>query len=55
MISAMLLAIEFGLNNIGLKCIWAITIKENDKAVKLFENLTLLKLQIWMIMKLNTN
>lgn len=44
MISAMLLAIEFGLNNIGLKRIWAITTKENDKVVKFFEKLNFIKI-----------
>jgi ribosomal-protein-alanine N-acetyltransferase len=44
MISAMLLAIDFGLNDIGLNRIWAITTKENDKAVKLFEKLNFIKI-----------
>lgn len=41
---AMVLAIEFGLNNIGLKRIWAITTKQNDKAIKLIEKLNFIKI-----------
>jgi ribosomal-protein-alanine N-acetyltransferase len=41
---AMLLAIEFGLNNIGLTRIWAITTKENEKAIKLIEKLNFIKI-----------
>ncbi len=41
---AMLLAIEFGLNNIGLKRIWAITTKQNEKAIKLIEKLNFIKI-----------
>lgn len=41
---AMLLAIEFGLNNIGLKRIWAITTKQNEKAIKLMEKLNFIKI-----------
>lgn len=41
--SAMLLAIKFGLNNIGLKRIWAITTKQNEKAIKLIEKLNFIK------------
>ena len=41
---AMLLAIEFGLNNIGLKRIWAITTKKNEKAIKLIEKLNFIKI-----------
>lgn len=44
MTSAMLLAIEFGLNNIGLKRIWAITTKQNEKAIKLIEKLNFIKI-----------
>jgi ribosomal-protein-alanine N-acetyltransferase len=40
---AMLLAIEFGFNNIGLKRIWAITTKQNEKAIKLIERLNFIK------------
>ncbi|MGE4347808.1 MAG: GNAT family N-acetyltransferase [Flavobacteriaceae bacterium] len=41
---AMLLAIEYGLNNIGLKRIWAITTKQNEKAIKLIEKLNFIKI-----------
>lgn len=41
---AMLLAIEFGLNYIGLKRIWAITNKQNEKAIKLIEKLNFIKI-----------
>lgn len=41
---ALLLAIEFGLNNIGLKRIWAVTTKENEKAIKLIEKLNFVKI-----------
>ncbi len=44
MTSAMLLAIEFGLNEIGLKRIWAITTKQNEKAIKLIEKLNFIKI-----------
>ena len=43
MTAAMLLAIEFGLNNIGLKRIWAITSQHNTKAIKLLERLNFIK------------
>ena len=43
MSSAMLLAIEFGLNNIGLKRIWAITSQDNTKAIQLLERLNFIK------------
>jgi ribosomal-protein-alanine N-acetyltransferase len=36
---AMKLAIDFGLHNIGLKRIWAITTLQNDKAINLLERL----------------
>ena len=39
MTSAMSLAIDFGLNNIKLKRIWAITDRQNEKAIKLLERL----------------
>jgi len=39
MTAAMLLAIDFGLNNMGLKRIWAATGKDNSKAIKLLEKL----------------
>ncbi|MES2138202.1 MAG: GNAT family protein [Bacteroidota bacterium] len=41
---AMLLAIKFGLNNIGLKRIWAITTQQNKKAIKLIEKLNFIKI-----------
>lgn len=41
---AILLAIEFGLNAIGLKRIWAITTKQNVKAIKLIEKLNFIKI-----------
>ena len=40
---AMLLAIEFGTNNIGLNRIWAITTKQNENAIKLIERLNFIK------------
>ena len=40
---AMQLAIDFGLNDIGLKRIWAITSKENFNAIKLLERLNFIK------------
>jgi ribosomal-protein-alanine N-acetyltransferase len=43
MTSAMLLAINFGINNIGLKRICAITTKQNERAIKLLEKLNFLK------------
>ncbi len=43
--AAIRLAIEFGLNNIGLKRIWAITNQNNTKAVKLFERLNFIKVK----------
>lgn len=44
MTSAMLLAIDFGLNTIGLKRIWAITSKDNTGAIRLFERLNFIKI-----------
>ncbi len=44
MTSAMLLAIEFGLNKIGLKRIWAITNQKNKQAIKLLERLNFKKI-----------
>ena len=38
------LAIDFGLNNIGLKRIWAKTTRQNDKAIKLLERLNFIKI-----------
>lgn len=43
MTSAMLLAIDFGLNNIGLKHIWATTSQHNTAAIKLLERLNFIK------------
>lgn len=42
--SAILLAIEFGLHIIGLSRIWAITTKQNEKAIKLIEKLNFIKI-----------
>ncbi|MHC2992897.1 GCN5 family acetyltransferase [Pontibacter sp. HJ8] len=44
MTSAMQLAIDFGLNTLGLQRIWAITTKQNDKAIKLLERLHFIKI-----------
>ena len=44
MTNAMLLAIDFGLKNIGLNRIWAITSKQNNQAIKLLELLNFIKL-----------
>jgi ribosomal-protein-alanine N-acetyltransferase len=44
MTAAMLSAIEFGLNNIGLERIWAITTQHNTNAVKLLERLNFIKI-----------
>lgn len=44
MTAAMLLAIEFGLDHIGLKRIWAVTTKQNEKAIKLLEKLNFIKI-----------
>jgi len=41
---AMLLAIEFGLKNIGLKRVWAITNQQNEKAIKLLERLKFIRI-----------
>ena len=43
MTAAMTLAIDFGLNNIGLKSIYAITTKQNEKAIQLLERLNFIK------------
>lgn len=43
MTNAMQLAIDFGLKEIGLTRIWAITSKENLKAIKLLERLKFIK------------
>ena len=44
MTSAMSLAIEFGLNTIGLKRIWAITSQNNTQAIALLERLNFIKI-----------
>lgn len=44
MTSAMLLAIDFGISTIGLKRVWAITTIQNEKAIKLLENLNFSKI-----------
>ncbi|OJX32714.1 MAG: GNAT family N-acetyltransferase [Chryseobacterium sp. 36-9] len=44
MTNALILAIEFGINNIGLKRIWAATTKQNEKAIKLIEKLNFIKI-----------
>ncbi|WP_264565305.1 GNAT family N-acetyltransferase [Flavobacterium sp. N3904] len=44
MTSAMVLAIEFGINTIGLKRIWAITTQQNLKAIQLLEQLNFIKI-----------
>jgi ribosomal-protein-alanine N-acetyltransferase len=42
--AALELAIEFGINNIGLKRIWALTTKENNSAIKLLTGLNFIKI-----------
>ena len=44
MTNALLLAIEFGRNTIGLKRIWAMTTKQNEKATQLLEKLNFVKI-----------
>lgn len=44
MTAAMRLAIDFGINNMKLKRIWAITTIQNIKAIKLLERLNFLKI-----------
>ncbi|MNG02916.1 Spermidine N(1)-acetyltransferase [compost metagenome] len=44
MTSAMLLAINFGINTIGLQRVWAVTTKQNEKAIKLLEHLNFIKI-----------
>lgn len=41
---AMMLAIEFGLNEIGLRRIKAVTTKQNEKAIKLIEKINFIKI-----------
>lgn len=43
MTEAMKLAIDYGLNSMALKKIWAVTTNENSKAVKLLERLNFVK------------
>lgn len=44
MTTAMQLAMDFGINNIGLKRVWAITTKQNIKAIKLLKRLNFIKI-----------
>lgn len=44
MTNAMQLAIDFGLKNMELKRIWAVTSKQNNQAIKLLERLKFIKL-----------
>lgn len=44
MSSAMLLAIEFGINTIGLERVWAITSQHNKDAIKLLKRLNFVKI-----------
>jgi ribosomal-protein-alanine N-acetyltransferase len=44
MTSALLLAITFGLEGMKLKRIWAITTKQNSKAIQLMEQLNFIKI-----------
>ena len=44
MTNALLLDIEFGRNTIGLQSIWAVTTKENQKAIQLLEKLNFVKM-----------
>lgn len=44
MTNAMQLAIDFGLKNMELKRIWAVTSKQNNKAIRLLERLNFIKL-----------
>ncbi|MFZ2282598.1 MAG: GNAT family N-acetyltransferase [Lutibacter sp.] len=44
MTNAMLLVIDFGLKNMELKRIWAVTTKQNNQAIKLLERLNFIKL-----------
>jgi ribosomal-protein-alanine N-acetyltransferase len=43
MTAALVMAIEFGLNNIGLQRIWALTNRHNTEAIKLLERLNFIK------------
>jgi len=44
MTHAMQLAIDYGINNIRLKRIWAVTTKQNDHAIKLLNRLNFIKI-----------
>ncbi|WP_205945196.1 GNAT family N-acetyltransferase [Pedobacter hiemivivus] len=44
MTTAIALAIEFGINNIGLKRIWAETTQDNEGAIKVLERLNFFKI-----------
>lgn len=46
MTSAISLAIDFGIKNIGLNRIWAITSQQNEKAIKLLERLNFVKIGV---------
>jgi ribosomal-protein-alanine N-acetyltransferase len=46
MTSAMLLAIDFGIKNIGLKRIWAVTSEQNEKAIKLLKRINFEKVRV---------
>lgn len=46
MTAAMLLAINFGFNEIGLKRIWAITSQQNQKAIQLLQVLNFAKVKV---------
>ncbi|MNG18869.1 hypothetical protein D3C85_1264150 [compost metagenome] len=41
---AMLLAIDFGINTIGLQRVWAITTKQNKSAIKLLDKLNFIQI-----------
>lgn len=44
MTAAMLLAIDFGINTIGLQRVWAITTKQNKSAIKLLDKLNFIQI-----------
>lgn len=45
MTAAMSLAIDFGINNIGLSRIWAETTQQNKRAIKLLERLNFIRME----------
>ncbi|WP_284652880.1 GNAT family N-acetyltransferase [Flavobacterium terrisoli] len=47
MTAAMKSAIDFGINTIELKRIWALTTKQNENAIKLLEKLNFVKIADW--------